>query len=174
MGTWSPLIDVDLKNGNFALLKGSQKFGYTIRGSRVCFIYSDETHPSILQAMKDGYEIECLEMKAGDLLFFDHRVAHFSTPNFTDEVRVAAATMLIPEEAQSVHYHVQDDESIEMFETEDIFYMAHELNTKPSIGIKSIGIARTKTGSALQEQMNDALTIEVPELEGGTPSVSQY
>ena len=82
--------------------------------------------------------------------------------------------MLIPEEAQSVHYHVQDDESIEMFETEDIFYMAHELNTKPSIGIKSIGIARTKTGSALQEQMNDALTIEVPELEGGTPSVSQY
>ncbi|PCH95435.1 MAG: hypothetical protein COB85_04575 [Bacteroidetes bacterium] len=175
MGTWSPLIDVDLKNGNFAVLKGSHQFGYTIRGSRVCFIYSDEPYPSILGAIKDKYEIECVEMKAGDILFFDHRLAHFSTPNFSDEVRVAAATMLIPEEAQSIHYHVLDDESIEVFETVESFYMSHELNTKPTIGIKSIGVARRDTGAGLQEQMNDSLSIEIPGLEQGSDTaLSQH
>jgi hypothetical protein len=66
-----------------------------------------------------------LDMKAGEVLFFDNRTFHASPPNTTDSVRLAAGVGVTQKDAQLIHYTLKPDgtqKTLQKFEvTEDFF-----------------------------------------------------
>jgi hypothetical protein len=98
LAIWMPLVDVDIENGCFGVIEGSHKVVNTIRG------------PLIKQSNR-GREGEWenrygkpIPMKAGDAIFYDHALLHYSTANKTNKVRPALNLSLAPASAQWLHY----------------------------------------------------------------------
>lgn len=100
LGIWVPLVDTHRDNGAFGLIPGSHKILPGLSGSPSHMLFT-----SILQHSNVVTEfLQFQEMRAGELLIFDNRLLHGSLANCTKEDRVAAACMLIPEDADLVHY----------------------------------------------------------------------
>jgi hypothetical protein len=99
LAIWVPLVDVDAENGCFGVIEGSHKITNTIRG------------PLIRQSTRD-HESEwekrygkLLPMKAGDAIFYDHALLHYSPANKTDKTRPALNLSLAPASAAPwLHY----------------------------------------------------------------------
>jgi len=98
LAVWIPLVDVDIENGCFGIIPGSQRVVNTIRG------------PLIRQSSRN-HEPEwekrygkLIPMKAGDAILYDHALLHYSPPNKSDKVRPALNLSLAPASAQWLHY----------------------------------------------------------------------
>jgi ectoine hydroxylase-related dioxygenase (phytanoyl-CoA dioxygenase family) len=82
---WIPLVDTTLENGAMGVIKGSHVMLGNIRSS---------PSPQVPTPLMDHQftifpYLEMIEMKAGEALVFDHRTFHASTPNTTNQPRVA-------------------------------------------------------------------------------------
>lgn len=111
---WAPLIDTNIKNGSFHIVKNSHKKEPIIRGSYI---------PSPFGELCDFLETQIAQpvnMKAGQGLFFDQRLWHFSPPNQSKENRIAVGMVQIPEEAKLIHYYNRNGlDEVELFEGDD-------------------------------------------------------
>ncbi len=115
---WCPLIDVNATNGALQAVKGSQRLFSTIRSVNISPLYLpiDETLEPYLT---------CIEAKAGEVIFFSHRLFHGSKPNHQNQTRVAAVFGFLPKAAPRLHYlrtNIRGTDEICVFEPEANFY----------------------------------------------------
>ncbi len=93
---WIPLTDITDKNGGLELFANSH-LNAPIRGTNI--------HP----AVPEGLNAIKIHPKAGDAVVMDNRLAHASEPNQSSEDRLAVGLILMPKEAEILHYFSRDD-----------------------------------------------------------------
>ena len=119
---WIPLMDITHNNGVVYVLPGSHLQKYrTIRGIGIDFYYSkynDEVY---------AYSIPVLS-KAGHALIMNQNLIHYSTPNFSKEVRRALITSVKSAAASGtfLYYKSKERDEIEKYLVEDDFLMKSE------------------------------------------------
>jgi len=97
---WIPLVDTTIENGAMGVIKGSHLMLNNIRSS---------PSPQVPTPLMDHQfslfpYLEMIEMKAGEALVFDHRTFHASTPNTTNQPRVAIGLGFTQGDATICHY----------------------------------------------------------------------
>lgn len=106
---WIPLIDTGLENGCFCVMPYSHKIFNNTRGTNIGMPYADNGDVLEAEMMLQ------LPLKAGDAVFFDHRLVHFSPPNRTQQTRVAVGHVLVSKEAPLRHYYKKNKDSDSIF-----------------------------------------------------------
>lgn len=120
LSVWIPLIDTSIKNGCFRILPKSSKYFSYPRGMNIPFPYQ-----SYIPQLAESYMLP-LEMKAGDVLVFDHRLVHDSGPNISGLTRTAAVLAFIPEETSPCHYYrAKEAETIDFYQLPENFLVTN-------------------------------------------------
>ncbi len=117
---WCPLVDSSKANGTLEVVPRSHKRFGEFRGPMVSWELE-----GIKNEIINNYLIP-LNVKAGNAIILDDSIVHYSALNQTDELRLAIQLILVPEEAPSIHYHMNTKESmskIEVLEVDTDFYM---------------------------------------------------
>jgi Phytanoyl-CoA dioxygenase (PhyH) len=96
IGIWCPLVDVDSRNGCLSVVPGSHLLNHGPRGYAQAsrFPYSH-----LEQCMQSTYLKE-LPLRAGQAVFFTHRLFHSSLPNLTESERLVAGGIAVPTNSQ--------------------------------------------------------------------------
>jgi ectoine hydroxylase-related dioxygenase (phytanoyl-CoA dioxygenase family) len=94
---WCPLVDTNTQNGGLFVIPGSHNVFRTQRG------------PNLPKALTQYNDIlkkygRWIPLNKGQAIIFDHKLIHYSPPNFAQEVRVAIQSVLKPREAPAIHY----------------------------------------------------------------------
>lgn len=119
---WTPLVDVSEGNGALGVIPGS----HTIFNYPRAF-----PSPQYKAGLTDHVftlfpYIEVIEMKAGESLIFNNRLIHASTPNNSNNARIAVGIGIAQKEVQLRHYYLSpvggNKESIEVYEVDADFY----------------------------------------------------
>lgn len=131
---WCPLVDSNRENGTLEVLPNSHKKFGQFRGPMIPWECQE-----IQNEIIDNYLIP-LNTKAGDAVVIDDSIIHYSRPNNSENLRIAIQLILIPKEAPSVHYHLDEANNpdlIDVFEVDWEFYMNFHPWFKPK-GVKKI------------------------------------
>lgn len=131
---WVPLQDTAPENGGFHLIEASNKLFNSYRGATI---------PHNLTHYNEAFKklVKPVEVKAGEGLLFDHRLFHYSTPNQTDNIRVAVQMVVIPKEATPIMYYYQpqkDKHHLEIYEITEDFLLTENLWSDPTQKLKMI------------------------------------
>lgn len=136
---WATLTDLTVENGTLFVLKGSHRLFPTYRGSSI---------PEFFQNVSDDI-IDYLEpviIKAGEAVFFDQSIIHFSPPNYSNKIRIVTNTYFTHKDTvyRTYFYDREKQENkIEVFEQDDSFMTNFEqfganIHDRPKVG-KSLG-----------------------------------
>lgn len=119
LSLWIPLTDITIENGAVHALIGSHNTYRNIRGGNI---------PSIFSKNKDEIinKMHAFEMKAGEALFFNQRLAHYSPENKTEKTRISVISNLVSQEAEVLLYYKKNDTTLELYKMEDDFYNCYE------------------------------------------------
>jgi ectoine hydroxylase-related dioxygenase (phytanoyl-CoA dioxygenase family) len=116
---WIALVDTKLENGCMGVISGTHHLVGNLRPS---------PSPQVPTPLGGNVfsifpYLEMKEMKAGDALIFDHRTFHGSTPNITNELRIAVGIGFTQKDSKLCHYHLkpngQNDTLIKYYIDED-------------------------------------------------------
>lgn len=136
---WVPLIDLNDENGTLEALPGSHRIFPTYRGSTVPGIY-DETTDEIKKYLIKLYP------KAGEAVFFDQSIIHYSAANLSAQTRIVTNTYFTHKSAAFRICYWQKDygNKVELFEEDEHFMtdfeqFGHNIHDRPKIG-KSLGL----------------------------------
>jgi hypothetical protein len=77
-------------------------------------------------------KLKPLHMKAGEALIYDDRLFHASDPNITDELRLAAVSGIIPQEAQVLYYFGREGK-VDVYESSVEFFMTGDIQKGPEV-----------------------------------------
>jgi ectoine hydroxylase-related dioxygenase (phytanoyl-CoA dioxygenase family) len=117
---WVPLVDSNEKNGTLQVVKGSHKrFGKT-RGPMIPWELRN-LHKEII-----GKHLTPMNLNAGECIVLDDSIVHYSNVNQTEELRLAIQLIMVPKEAETIHYHLDRNKSkniIDVLKTDLNFYM---------------------------------------------------
>jgi hypothetical protein len=119
IGLWLPLIDVTPENGCLHVVPGSHESAPLWRGLQ-------STARSVPDAPPDP-----IPMRAGEALLFSQCLLHGSRPNASDQMRVSAASVLVPDAATLLYVHSIPRDPSEVFEVDDDFYLRHQIGARP-------------------------------------------
>ena len=103
---WSPLVDTSLKNGCLWIVPFSQKIVSSIRGVSLPRFYENEQ-----ELLMKEYAVPLL-LKKGDAVIYDHRLIHFSNPNYTKIGRSAATMIFVPSNSIYSHFYQKNENQI--------------------------------------------------------------
>lgn len=121
---WVPLVDLTKDNGVIYVLPKSHKWvEKTYRHSTIPNVYG-QVYDQVWENMIPLY------MKAGEALVYDHALVHASELNQTDELRIACAYGVIPEEAEMIFYW-NNDGKVEKYQSNPDFFMEQNIFTGP-------------------------------------------
>jgi len=151
IGVWVPLCDVTPENGAFGLLEGSFRFGQTIRGSMVNFLYAPGNGPKILRNYISKYRAVQFSLSAGTAIVYDMKTAHFSTANKSSNIRLAANLVLIPKKAAPRHYFKSKENEISVFSVDKMYFLAGFLGAH-DIGESPIRTIKVQNNYDIEEQ----------------------
>jgi hypothetical protein len=116
---WIPLSDTNLTNGALHVLPGSHLIGNRHRSLNVPWAFSGMENELSSHMMP-------VEMKVGQVCFFEGALIHSSPPNLSDEVRVAVNYVIRPSASTFLHHFVDEKTPEGMVEvygvTIDFFY----------------------------------------------------
>lgn len=90
MNLWVPLQNCNVKNGTLWVVPYSHKVVKSIRGINLPRFYFKHN-----ELLKNNYGIP-INLKKGEGILYDHRLIHYSYPNFSDERRIAATLIYTP------------------------------------------------------------------------------
>lgn len=135
LNNWVPLIDTNAENGCLCMLEGSHRYEFTWRGSSINNIATRSTGGGIMQEMVQRYPVRPLCMQAGTGVMYSHRMAHFSVPNLSSSPRIATSLVAIPQAAEPLHYHFNEDQSITQYRSSTDFYLNYQHGKTPSFGL---------------------------------------
>jgi hypothetical protein len=133
VAAWCPLRDVNHENGNLTVLEGSHRIGHTIRG----FGYT-HTDTEVEMVLKQRFKEVAFPLKAGEALFYDHRLIHGSPPNLSSLTRIVGLLILVPAETQSLYYHRKTDTELEVYQADQDFYFRYQMG-QPELGLERVG-----------------------------------
>lgn len=97
MTIWCPLTNVDEKNGALQVVSGSHRMNNYVRGR-----FFDSPFENIRDTVVKA-KLTSIPMKAGEAIFFHSRLIHSSSPNFSNDTRVAASVVVVPKGTPIVH-----------------------------------------------------------------------
>lgn len=124
---WIPLCDVTKKNGAVLVLPKSHLWGNHQRSLNVRWVF--EKHTKLLwKHMKPIY------LKKGDILIWDTAMIHASSPNLSNDTRVALTTTLLPKDFKMVEYFkdkATPKGKIEKYEVERSFWESEDIMKRP-------------------------------------------
>lgn len=123
IGLWCPLVDTSAHNGRLGVVPYSHLFPAGIRGPQIKNTFREQNE---YIAKKYG---KFLDVKAGQVVLYNHKTLHFSLPNLSNEKRIALNLVCIPEEAQVKHYaRLNNADFISYFEPKDhSFFLDYSL-----------------------------------------------
>lgn len=96
---WSPLVDTELSNGCLWVVPYSHLLVNDIRGVALPRFYD-----RFENEMKQQYAVP-LQLKKGEAVIYDHRLIHFSYPNYSNALRPAVTMIMVPEAADLLHFY---------------------------------------------------------------------
>ncbi len=122
---WIPLVDTTIENGAMGVIKGSHLMLNNIRLS---------PSPQVPTPLMDHQfaifpYLEMIEMKAGEALIFDHRTFHASTPNITDQPRIAIGLGFTQQDAKICHYTLKSNgkmDTLLKYYVDDAFLLKYD------------------------------------------------
>ena len=136
---WVPLIDLTDENGTLEVLPKSHRLFPTYRGASIPGIYYDCNEEVKKYLIK-------LYPKAGEAVFFDQSIIHFSEANRSDKIRIVTNTYFTHKEATfcTCYWHKDYGSKVEVFEQDETFMTDFEqfgenIHDRPKIG-KSLGL----------------------------------
>ena len=165
---WCPLIDLTEENGILMVLDKSHRIYPTYRGSSIPGIYED-VWEDILKLMKPVY------LKAGDAIFFDQSIIHYSPPNKSDEPRIVTNTYFSHKEVkyQTAYCNPERPNQIELFEQDESFMtdfeqFGHNIKDRPKVG-RSLGFVDYNFPKITVEELVQlyGLKLDIPEEKSG-------
>lgn len=136
---WAPLIDLTIKNGALFILPKSHRLFPTYRGSSIPEFFSP-----VMDEMIDY--LEPVTLRAGEAVFFDQSIIHFSPPNYSDDKRVVTNTYFTHQDAEfrTYYWDGKTEGKVEEFEQDKDFMLDFEqfgqnIHDRPKVG-KSLGL----------------------------------
>lgn len=133
---WVPLVDLHENNGAIRIESGSHLWEENYRSANISFAFS-EKEQALWECMKR------LDMKAGEALIYDHRLIHASGNNLTEELRMACVFGIIPEGAQMYYYHKNEENDVEVYESNPEFFLYGNIFEGPK-GLKKVDTIKIK------------------------------
>ncbi|MDX2001062.1 MAG: phytanoyl-CoA dioxygenase family protein [Chitinophagales bacterium] len=121
---WTPLQDVNEHNGCMFIIPKSHLFfknynSFTYRNTE---IYLKEVVPDAIKK---------IEMKAGEILFYDNRLFHGSFANQSSELRIAMNMLIVSDKAKLRYYQKKNDFfTSEYHATAESFLNSHDVYAK--------------------------------------------
>lgn len=136
---WAPLIDLTIKNGALFILPKSHRLFPTYRGSSIPEFFSP-----VMDEMIDY--LEPVTLRAGEAVFFDQSIIHFSPPNYSDKRRIVTNTYFTHQDAEfrTYYWDGKTEGKVEVFEQDKDFMLDFEqfgqnIHDRPQVG-KSLGL----------------------------------
>jgi hypothetical protein len=111
---WIPLVDADETNGTLHVVPRSHRFSNRIRSQHVP-AYFDEVLPLVRES---AVRLDC---RAGELIVMVSGVIHFSPPNRSDALRLAAHGIVKPVDAPIVFFFADEQtpaDKVECYEVD--------------------------------------------------------
>ena len=112
---WIPLQDVSKENGTLRLIPGSHRLNVPVRGRNI---------PSPLEQLDKKWLEQhaiSLEVKAGEAVCFHEKLIHGSGPNYSDQTRPAVSLVVMPQQADLIHYAQSGDQIVKLHIQADFF-----------------------------------------------------
>ncbi|MDZ4846223.1 MAG: phytanoyl-CoA dioxygenase family protein [Chitinophagales bacterium] len=151
---WIPLIDLNDENGTLEVLPGSHRIFPTYRSSTVPGIY-DESSAEIKKYLVRLYP------KAGEAIFFDQSIIHYSDANLSNQTRIVTNTYFTHKDAtfQICYWQKDFGNKVELFREDEHFMTDFEqfgenIHDRPKIG-KSLGLYDYDFPKITPEQLNE-------------------
>ena len=136
---WIPLVDLDDENGTLEVLPGSHRIFPTYRGATIPGIY-EESNDEVRKYLIKVYP------KAGEAVFFDQSIIHYSDANRSGKLRIVTNTYFTHKDAtfQTCYWNKEHPDKVELFEQNETFMTDFEqfgqnIQDRPKIG-KSLGL----------------------------------
>lgn len=138
---WVPLVDLTIENGALFVLPGSHRLFPTYRGSSI-----PEFFAPVMDDMIDF--LQPVLVKAGQAVFFDQSIIHFSPPNYSSKIRIVTNTYFTHQSSEYRTYYwnkeLHGSQQLEAFAQDNDFMTNFEqfgenIRDKPKVG-KSLGL----------------------------------
>jgi len=124
---WIPLVATDSVNGTLHVLPGSHRYTNTVRSRHVLAMFD----PVLDRVEAASVELIC---EPGELIVMVSGVVHFSPPNRSESLRLAAHGIFKPAEAPLVFYFADDQtppDEVECYEVGIDDYIELALGDRP-------------------------------------------
>lgn len=149
---WVPMQDVNDKNGALHVVQYSHRLNTGLRGPGV---FEPVQHLS--EEIKSKYS-KVVNLKAGEALIWDHRLIHFSLPNFSSQARLAFTLIMVPCGAEVIHCIAKQHDR---FDDIDVYSVNEEFYMKYQIGIPPLGVMPRETIRQTREQYSSQQIREI-------------
>lgn len=127
---WIPLVPTKKENGYMGVIKGSHLIYENIRPSP-----SPQVPSPLMNHLFTIFPyLEMYEMQPGEALIFDHRTFHASTPNITDDPRIAIGLGFTQADSVICHYNLKLNgrkDTLLKYKVDDAFLLKYD-NSKLS------------------------------------------
>lgn len=122
---WTAMQATDELNGALGVVPGSHR--------RVGFVRAVNNRSYDAHSEAAGLEAprEVVGLRPGQAIVMDNRVVHFSPPNTTDEIRLAAACVATPAEEPMLHYWFDDEGRPHRLEVGPDFWISYSPGMDP-------------------------------------------
>jgi ectoine hydroxylase-related dioxygenase (phytanoyl-CoA dioxygenase family) len=122
---WIPLVQTNMQNGYMGVIKGSHLIYENVRPSP-----SPQVPTPLMNHLFTIFPfLEMHEMQPGEALIFDHRTFHASTPNLTDNPRIAIGLGFTQGDAQLRHFNMKQNgkmDTLQVYEADEEFSVIYD------------------------------------------------
>ena len=127
LNVWMPLQDTTIKNGTLWVVPYSHRIIKSIRGINLPRFYFKQND---LFKGKYGIPVNC---KKGEAIIYDHRLIHYSYPNFSKVKRHVATLIMVPKNESVFYYWFDKTNNIieKYLVKESSFFLEANFDFKP-------------------------------------------
>jgi len=125
---WIPLVDTTLENGAFHVVPGSHLWGNKHRSLNVPWSFAGAEETLLKLSVP-------VNVKCGEVCFFEGALVHSSPPNLSDQTRVALNYFIKPASQQFLHHFVDGDTpkgKVEVYGVDIDFFYSEDFESRPS------------------------------------------
>lgn len=121
LNCWVPLTDITRQNGPMYVLPGSHFINHKVIRAPSMGYYYDNYRNTVLK-----YMVPML-VKAGTAVIINHSIIHYSSPNYSKEIRKALITAVKSKDAQTIlYFDKKENEELEIYEMAEDFAIQYQ------------------------------------------------